>query len=274
MGNKILVSVFDTEPAAFEGLSALKDLHREGDVTVYATSVITKDRSGLVSVHQTSDKGPLGTLVGVVTGALVGLIGGPVGAAVGAYIGGVGGVTYDLFRAGMGVDFVEEVGRMLIPGKSAVIAEVAETWVTPVDTRLGALGGTTFRRIPGEIIDAELIRENAAAEQELAELQAELRAASDEARDKLKESIQTQRRKLRAMSDRIEKAMEEADVEFQARLATLEEQQAKAHERQKARISARIDELKKSHELRKAKLKESRDLARRSLEATREALVP
>jgi len=84
----------------------------------------------------------------------------------------------------------------------------------------------------------------------------------------------TQRGKLRATSDRIEKAMEEADVEFEARLATLLEQQAKARERQNARINARIDELKRSHGLRKAKLKESQDLARRSLDATRGALVP
>ncbi len=36
--NKMLVAVFDTEPAAFEGLQALKDLHRDGDITLYATA--------------------------------------------------------------------------------------------------------------------------------------------------------------------------------------------------------------------------------------------
>ena len=58
MGNKILVSVFDTEATAFEGLTALKDLHHEGDITVYATSVIVKDHSGNVAVRQTAEKGP------------------------------------------------------------------------------------------------------------------------------------------------------------------------------------------------------------------------
>jgi uncharacterized membrane protein len=273
MGNKILVSVFDTEPAAFEGLSALKDLHHEGDITVYATSVIAKDRSGAVAVRQTAEKGPLGTLAGIVTGGLVGLLGGPAGAAVGAYIGGFGGVTFDLFRAGVGIDFVDEVGTLLTPGKAAVIADVDETWVTPVDTRLQALGGTTFRRLPGEVIDAELFRESAAAEVELTELQAELRESSDEAEAKLKKSVEAQRRKLQATSDRIQKTIDEADAEFEARLATLREQQSKAHEHKRARIDASIEELKKSHEVRKAKLTEARRLAEQSVEATREALV-
>jgi uncharacterized membrane protein len=66
---QILISTFDTEQSAFEGLSALKDLHRDGDITVYASSVIAKDPQGAVSVPEAADSGPVGTLVGVVTGA-------------------------------------------------------------------------------------------------------------------------------------------------------------------------------------------------------------
>jgi uncharacterized membrane protein len=273
MGNKILVSVFDTEATAFEGLTALKDLHHEGDITVYATSVIVKDHSGNVAVRQTAEKGPLGTLIGVVTGGLVGLLGGPAGAAIGAYVGGFGGMTFDLFRAGVGIDFVEEVGGLLLPGKAAVIADVDETWVTPVDTRLAQLGGTTFRRLPGEVVDDQLIRESNAAELELRELKAELRESSDEAKAKLQKSIAAQKNKLEATSDRIAKAMADEDAEFDARLATLREQEVKAHERKKARIAARMDELKTSHAARKAKLEDARRLAKQSVEATKDALV-
>ena len=46
VGNKILVSVFDSERTAFEGLTALKDLHGEGDITLYASTVIAKDAWG------------------------------------------------------------------------------------------------------------------------------------------------------------------------------------------------------------------------------------
>jgi len=75
VGNKILVSVFDSEQAAFEGLTALKDLHRDGDITLYASSVIAKDPSGTGVCPPEGDKGPVGTLVGMVTGGLIGLLG-------------------------------------------------------------------------------------------------------------------------------------------------------------------------------------------------------
>ena len=91
MGNKILVSVFDSERTAFEGLTALKDLHRDGDITLYASTVIAKDPSGTVAVRKVEDGGPIGTLVGMVTGGFVGLLG---GLAYGAVFSLANFVTY------------------------------------------------------------------------------------------------------------------------------------------------------------------------------------
>ena len=274
MGNKILVSVFDSERMAFEGLTALKDLHRDGDITVYGSTVIAKDPSGTVAVRQAADDGPIGTLVGIVTGGLVGVLAGPAGIAVGAYLGGFGGLMYDLFKAGVSIDFVDEVSASLTPGKAAVIADIDEMWVTPIDTRLGALGGTTFRRLPGEVVDAELVRETDAARMELEQLRDEIRKTSGEAKENVEKAMDAQRRKLEALVDRVDKALAQEKAEFEARLATLREQQAKAHASKRQQIDARTIELKASHEARTAKLEEARRLAKDSLEATREALVP
>ncbi|HEX2470795.1 MAG TPA: DUF1269 domain-containing protein [Candidatus Limnocylindrales bacterium] len=273
MGNKILVSVFDSERTAFEGLTALKDLHWDGDITLYASTVIAKDAAGKVSVRQTADDGPIGTLAGIVTGGLVGLLGGPAGVAVGAYVGGFGGLMYDLFKAGVSLDFVDEVSASLTPGTAAVVADIDEMWVTPVDTRLGALGGTTFRRFPGEVIDTELIRETDAARAELEQLRAEVKETTGEAKAKVEASIEAQRRKLEALVERVDKALAQEKAEFEARLATLREQQAKARESQRQKIDARMADLKASHEIRKAKLEEARRLAKASAETTREALM-
>jgi uncharacterized membrane protein len=273
VGNKILVSVFDSQQAAFEGLTALKDLHRDGEITLYASSVIAKDPSGTVSVCQRADSGPIGTLVGIVTGGLIGLLGGPVGVAVGAYVGGFGGLMYDLFTVGVSMDFVDEVGASLTPGKAAVVTDVDETWVTPVDTRLGALGGTTFRRFRGEAIDAELIRETEATRTELEQLRAELGESSGEAKAKLEMAIDSRRRKLETLVERVEKTLAQEKAEFEARLATLREQQARARESQRQRIEARMNELKASYEARKTKLDEARQHAKASIDAARRALV-
>jgi uncharacterized membrane protein len=272
--NKILISTFDTEAAAFEGLSALKDLHQDGDITLYASSVIAKDARGTVSIRQAADHGPVGTLAGMVTGGLIGLIGGPAGAALGVYVGGFGGLMYDLFNAGMSGDFIDEVSASLTPGKAAVVADIEEYWVTPVDTRLGALGGTTFRRWPAEFADEELTRETEAARRELEDLQAELRAASGAAKANVQAAIDRQRAKLDALVTRVDKALADRKSEFEAKLATLRAQRDQARVEQRQRIDSRIDELKASYEARKEKLAEARRLAKASAEMTREALVP
>jgi uncharacterized membrane protein len=227
-----------------------------------------------VSVRQAADDGPIGTLVGIVTGGLIGLLGGPVGVAVGAYVGGFGGLMYDLFKAGVSMDFVDEISGSLIPGTAAVVADIDESWVTPIDTRLGELGGTTFRRLPGEVIDAELVRETDAARAEMAQLRAEFEATTGEAKAKLAASIDAQRRKLEALIDRIDDAIAKEKAEFDARLETLEDQLAKSRDSKREQIDARIESLKASHQARKAKLEEARGLAKESAEATREALVP
>ena len=273
MGNKILVSVFPSEQLAFEGLTALKELHRDGDVSVYASTVIAKDPAGTVSVRQNADRGPIGTLVGIVTGGLVGLLGGPAGVAVGAYIGGFGGLMYDLFNAGVSMDFVDEVSAAILPGTAAVIADIDETWVTPVDTRMSALGGTTFRHLPGDVVDDELVRETDAAQAELEQLRAELRETTGEAKANVEKAIEAQRRKLEALVQRVDETLAKQKAEFEARMATLREQQAKARESQRQRIEASMADLKAAHEARKAKLEEARQHAKASLEATREALV-
>ena len=74
----------------------------------------------------------------------------------------------------------------MAPGKVAVVADADETWVTPVETRLGALGATTFRRLPDEVIDDGLVRESQAAQAELDQLETELRTSTGEARAKVR----------------------------------------------------------------------------------------
>ena len=94
--DKMIVVVFDSESKAYEGSKALRELHDEGSITLYAMGVIAKDAGGKVTVKDAADQGPLGTGVGLVTGSLIGLLGGPIGVAIGASAGTFGGIHYDL----------------------------------------------------------------------------------------------------------------------------------------------------------------------------------
>ena len=66
--NKMLIAVFETESKAYEGLNALKGLHNNGDITLYASAIIAKAHNGQVQVKQSADQGPIGTGVGLLTG--------------------------------------------------------------------------------------------------------------------------------------------------------------------------------------------------------------
>ena len=132
--NKLLVAVFNNETAADAGLNALRTLHAAGDITLYATGVLTRDAQGVVSVRKSMDAGPIGTATGLAVGSLIGLLGGPLGVVVGAATGSVVGAVRDYWAAGVGLDFIEEATQHLQPGKTALVAEVEEEWIMPRST--------------------------------------------------------------------------------------------------------------------------------------------
>ncbi len=92
--NKMLVAVFNDEKAAFEGQSALKDLHKKGDITLYASAVVSKDEKGAVHLNTAAEAGPGGMVTGLFVGSLIGLLGGPVGLAIGASTGTIAGLFF------------------------------------------------------------------------------------------------------------------------------------------------------------------------------------
>src|SRR5215813_13843602 len=187
--NKMIVAVFDNERNGYEGVRALEDLHENNTITLYSKAVIKKNADGTITHLEESDRGPLGTAVGLLTGTLIGVLGGPVGVAVGAYVGLIGGGLFDLAKIGVSDDFIAEVGEYLLPGKVAVVAEVEEEWVTPVDSRMEAAGAVVFRRVRGDVVDTQIERDAAAFKAEIAELDNELRSANAETAAKLQTKL-------------------------------------------------------------------------------------
>ncbi len=265
MMDKILVVIFDSESKAYEGSRALQELQNEGSINLYSKAVIARDASGKVEVKQAGDMGPIGTGVGLVTGSLIGLLGGPVGLVVGAGLGMSGGLVYDLVNSGVGEDFLYEVGQSLQPGKAAVVAEVWEEWVLPVDTRMEALGGVTFRRMRGEIEDAQFDRDIAALNAELDEEEAEFKQATGEAKAKLRTKIDSTKAKLQAMQDGIQARIDSSKQETDAKIKSLQAQAAKARGERKAKLEKRSAEAKADYEVRRSKFEQAQKLIKEAL---------
>jgi uncharacterized membrane protein len=254
--DKILVVVFDSESKAYEGSLALQELQNEGSLNLYAKAVIARDANGKVTVKQTGDMGPVGTAVGLLTGSLLGLLGGPVGVAIGVGVGMSGGMLYDLAQLGVGEDYLNEVGKFLLPGKAAVVAEAWEDWMLPVDTKMEALGGVVFRTTRMDVLDDQLEKDNAALEADLDELDAEYAQASAEAKKKLQIKIDATKAKLQASQNAMQARLKAIQQETDAKIKSLQEQAAKAHGERKAKIEKRIAELKAEDKRRSDQLKQ------------------
>jgi len=258
--NKIIVTIFNNEKNAYEGLKALQGLDGEGSLTLHAAVVIAKDAEGRISVKQTDDPGPAGTIFGLTTGALIGLLGGPAGVAAGAAAGVFTGSLFDLAALGVGEDFLAEVSQNLAPGKVAVVADVDEEWVTTLDTRMEALGGIVFRRARGEFIDAKIEQEVAADEAEFAELQAEYKQAVGDAKAKLKAKIDAAEKRLDVRRILLTEKINAIAQGGEARIQALQEQAAKAKREMKSRLNKRIAQERIAHKARVQKLRRAAQL--------------
>jgi len=265
--DKMLVAVFDSEANAYEGSRILRELDAEGTLTLYAITVIAKDSTGMVTVKQPADEGPMGTAVGLLSGSLIGAVGGPAGIAIGAAAGTIGGALYDLTRVGVGEDFLGEVEQNLQRGKSAIVAEVWEDWVTPVDSRMEAAGGVVFRRARGDVVDAQIERDVAALKAEVAGLRSEYHEAAGAAKAKLRIKIDAAKAKLQALQEHAKKASDTARQETDAKIKSLQQRVAKAHGDARAKLEARIAEVRSASKQRIEKLHQAWEHTKEALAA-------
>ena len=265
--NKMLVAVFDTETAAFEGLKALRDLHKDADITLYSSAVIVKDKTGKISIKQAADDGPVGTALGLLTGGLLGILGGPAGLAIGATVGGLTGFLVDLDKSGTGATFLDDVSKTLTAGKAAVLAEVEESWTTPVDARLQERGGIVFRRLRSEVVEDQIVRESAAFEADLKALQDDLKQGIAEDRAAIQKDIEQVKKQIKATQDQAKARLDQAKAESEARVKALQEQAKTATGLAKARIEKRIADAKADFEARSQKLSQAWTKAKEALAA-------
>ena len=198
---------------------------------------------------------------------MIGLLAGPVGLSIGAALGGLTGLLFDLDRSGISVAFVDDVSKALIPGKAAVVADMDESWTTPVNTRLHKLGAVVFRRLRSEVVEDQLNREAAAFQAELKALDDELRQAAAEDKAAIQKDIDAVNKQLKALQDQAQARLDEAKADMEAKLTALQDQAKDASGRAKARIEKRIAETKADFAVRSKKLNQAWGLAKEAVAA-------
>lgn len=263
--DKFIIAVFPDEAGAYAGLQKLKGLHTNGSLSLFRWAVVQKDSAGKLAVKDVGEGNAGNTIFGALLGGLVGVLGGPAGVAMGMSVGALAGAFGDLYEIEVAEDIVDQASRALRNGGSAVVAEVFETWVTPLDVEMEAAGGVVIRETRLHVETEKATREAEAARRELEQLRAEWAKASAERKAKLQASIDKAEAKLDASLKKIEKRLDQVDEDAERRISTLQAQVADAREETRGEITREIAQTRADLDARGARVKEAAALARKAL---------
>jgi uncharacterized membrane protein len=263
--NRMLIVVFDTEADANVGVSALKQAHKVGELTLYELGLIAKDQSGKVSVKIPAGHLSVGTGLGIAVGGLIGLLGGPAGVAVGAAAGAMVGAVRDYLVTGVSLDFIESAEMFLRPGKAAIIADIEEDSVYVVDTSMKDAGGTVFRSGRFDVADAQLDHDIAGMRASLLTLAGEYKKAAGEAKAELQETIRTASAALVSAQSRAKQRSHEVEQEAELKMKSLKDQLSSAQGELRSRLEVRLADLRSTYGVRKGKLLQAWDITKDAL---------
>ena len=187
MKANVVVSVFEVESEAFQGITELKQ--NPGNDTSYVTgAALIKKENGTLRTLDSFDTGTHtadDTLTGGLIGAFVGILGGPLGVLLGGSYGALIGAAVDADDTVQGISLIEQTAGKLDEGETAIIGLAFEEDEAILDQKLGRFK-TTIYRYDADAVEAE-VEEAQKLEKEMA------RQARQELRDDKKASRKEKR---------------------------------------------------------------------------------
>jgi len=245
--DRMLVVVFSNADKAIEGASVLRELDDDGYIAVYDAAIVAKSPNGTTTVKRTGEYGPVGTLTGLAVGSLIGLLGGPAGVAVGFTGGALIGGLSDLENVRVGSDFIEDAAKELLPGKAALVAEIEEDEITPLDIRMEGLGGHILRRSLRKLKHMQNEQDLATLKAEISHAKAEHAAARAERKAKLEARIDALNAKIKQKADQVRAGREALRRQAEAKIEALKAKAAQAKQEAKLKHEQRVARAKKAY---------------------------
>ena len=262
-----VVSIFSNEVKAYEAVRAFNELHMEGSISVYDTTVVQRQPGGWLEVKQKGSAAVATTGIGTLLGALIGVFGGPIGVAVGAAAGTAVGGTTALARGDVSDEFLEDISKKMTPGDFAVLAEVSEKWTAPIDTRIAALGGTVLREKRSDYVGTLMEKQVQTFKAEIEERKTEHASRKAERmQSRLDDNVVEARERLERFATRAHDRLDNTKAEMQKKLEALQEQAKKAAPATKQQIEQYIADVRKDFSDRERKLTHAYELAREALQ--------
>ena len=264
--DKMLVTIFNEAFRAYEACPVLRQMHDEGNLTIYSLAVVVQNRQGKISVKDVSDGRPLGLAATAATSALARLLGAPLCLGAKASAGNLSDVLIDYRDVGVSIDFLDQVSKHMAAGKAAVVAEVDEDWALPVDSRMETLGGVVFRRARTEVDDLLFEREISMLKADIACLKSAAAYASRGIKPQIEDRIHVAQSELVALQLRANAKSDHLKREADFKIKSVMGQAAAVvQETVRARLEQRIADLRAEYELLSARLSKVEHLAESAL---------
>jgi uncharacterized membrane protein len=160
--DNVIVVQFDEPSRAYQALSELNRVGREGRVDVKSAVILERGQDGKVQMPEGSDNAAGFYLAsGGLLGMLVGALAGPVGMVLGGSIGAMGGSVGELARGDDQDVALQAIGEHIQPGSPALVAEVTEPAEEVIDGTMAALGGKVTRRTASDVYAEVVATEDA-----------------------------------------------------------------------------------------------------------------
>jgi uncharacterized membrane protein len=144
---ELLVAAFNEEERAAEVLDEIKELEKMKFIGVWNAAVLTKDQDGKLKLRETAEARGIkrSAGIGAIAGGILGLlVGGPIGGIVlGAGAGALAGKVVDL---GFSNEELKQMGDLMGPGSSAIIAVIEHKWVGDLVGALEEYGAQIIRQ--------------------------------------------------------------------------------------------------------------------------------
>lgn len=213
--NRIVVIVFDKASQVAKGRDALKSLDKDESITLFGYAIVTKDVDCTTTIseqhkHRHAHRTPSGTAIETVIAMLSG------SAAVPAPTGDMRGVRPNPDDLQVNADFIRDVSRVFVPGKTALLADIDEEWTPWINIRMEEIGGIVFRCPLADVEEAAWLDDLASMQAEVSRLRAEhARSGAD-----LKARLYS---KINALDGRIQQRLESANKRRAVAVAKAEE---------------------------------------------------
>jgi uncharacterized membrane protein len=154
---KFIAAIFESPAKAEEGKRILLNLDCDHTISICSLSVISRDSTGALIVLEPAAKSQPGEALRAIVAQLDRVCRrqpAPLG-----LITDLGGWA-DLVDFGVTPDFIEKIAAELSPCKAAVLGEIDEDWITPLDTFLEEIGGFVIRTWRSDFEAEQLARKD------------------------------------------------------------------------------------------------------------------